>query len=1152
MQPQPLLLTDPASPSEKIISLTYSEEKDPFLEEHLCSLKQVVDKIFGKELFCDEKISEKLPLIRWTDCQQVPGAFYIYLLANATKRGELHLFLHEMVSHWLVSGDQLQILGSRNFTFQIHEKPSHSYYFVELLVEVDNPNHLELIQSNLPGLEEEIRLSSVSKGYAKHILEMKRLSLGGDTSQIYQTFISAMRRHPKRFEHDIFREIQRFLVHYKKQFRESHDIKHLCRIISAHYLFHKALLQDSKEHPNKRALYFKLLKTAITYPFGQKKVLGIAIAVNSLQTYECFEERHILKAVQRVLPDVKVIVDSFHAFRNEDSKILTLYIELEKINEKEFTLTELIVLRKKLLSEFKNSIEYLSPSLFVIPRNEEELYRNIFTLSQELRFVADLPQVILSFHEQRNDILKFNITLLRLLRPGSISLSELSQKLPPHDVFIQERVKHVDLLRKKYVKEANVFSLEIESRHFLRKNHSIDLLKARSYVSRAIETLVGPFRDYNGGFLAKQNEQLESIKAEIGEEGRLREFHVDTLFYSLTPAIMQTLIPPKAGKLLFSVFLKSLEMPLSAVQGYVLNTDFDEEIVAVVAKVKLKDFKEKALNCTKDLETEPLKLAFGTVEVESHCHLCFLYLKTPKENPSLFIENVTQSLNIWAKAQMNRQIVRLYLPRATTALDPRVGGDRTSGIVLKMLYEGLMRIGVDGKPECAIAEDAHICPEWKTFTFKLKKTFWSNGSPVTAFDFEYAWKKTLEPTFRSLYSFLLFVIKNAERAKRNECPLSDVGVKALDSDTLQVELQYPSKHFLSLTAHWIYSPLCCDMDQLHPGWAYQNADSHISNGPFKLQDWKLNDDLKVVKNPHYWNSSKVKLDKIEVDIVEDDKLALEMFKRGEFDWFGDPITKIPLKELKELKVKGALHSNLSGLFWLQLNVHHPLFTSTKVRKALSYAIDRKYLIESLLQRDDEPALSLYRPGLPRFADNNKELAQTLFKEGLKELKLNLENVGPVVFSHSEIEEHEVITREIGRVWQETFGLQIQYERQIWNEYFQSLIRNEHMVGGMSWYSRSDDPLYFLDLLIYRDAATSISKWKNPTFTKVLENAKREVDPLNRNMLIFEAEKIALEEMPVIPILFDKWRYAINPRLKGVNLSMIGQLDFREAYLDYDS
>lgn len=1128
---------------------------DLSLEKYVSNLKKVIEKHFSNEL--SEVLSEvkdrfdMLPCLKWQECQKAPGALFIFFLCSSLRIHEIDLFLRDMVSHWLILDSRLQILSSRNLTFYLSEKLKRPYYFVELLIHVEKEEQIPLIRRNLPRLADEIKLGTLSQGYAKHILEMKRLSAGGKTSYIYETIVNVMKKYPKNFEQDIFREIQHFLFLSREEFRSIRNMRHICRIICAHYFFQKALQQDVKTSPQKRHLYIKLLQTYLHYPFGLKKVLGMAIALNSLREYECFELRHITKATQRIIPGIKAIPDSFYSYRNEENRNLTLYFELEKTSEEDFSLEELQLLRRKLPGELKNSVEYLAPSLFV-PRNEEELYRNIIVLSNELKYLHDLPQATISFQEQRYDVLKFNVTLLRILQPESKPLQELAKKLPTTDRFMQERVAEVGRLRKKHIKEANVFSIEIDSRLFLRKNHSVDLIRARQYVVKAIETLLGPFRDYNGGFLSKQNQQFEAIKKALGEDGKPHEYLLENLFYSLTPSIMQTLISPEAGKTLFSLFLKAIELELKKQSGFLLEIKEDKECVALIVKGEEGEIKEILNSTMKELALDSLKLASGSLEVENHYYICYLYLSPTLQQAKTFIDKIRGALNTWLQKQLNLQILHLHLPQAAQSLDPRIGADRTSGIVINMLFEGLMGIGEKGKLTSAIAKEYEVSEDQMRYTFHLKKTFWSNGTPLTAYDFEYAWKKILDPLFRSVYSFLLFVIKNAKKAKNGLCSLNEVGIKVIDDLTLVVDLEYPAPYFLGLTAHWTYSPLCREIDQRHPGWAYHNAETYVCNGPFKLDVWKLNDNVEVTKNPFYWHKEGVKLDKIKINVIEDHHKALGLFEKGELDWFGDPMTRIPIKTLHRLKKDPRLHSSqLDGLFWIHLNVEKTPFQSAKIRRACAYAVNRAALIKNILQSDDEPALGFYRNQnhAPHFLDGALEQAKILFEEGLKEIGLKKEEVPVIMITHSDHDEHELITKEVGRQWQEIFGIKVKYERIPWVNYIATLHRQDYMVGGATWYLRHEDPIYYLELLLKREEVARFTTWTHAEFNELIEKARYECNQIKRKFLIEQAEKIAIEEMPVIPLVFLKWRYLQNPRLQGAVLSEIGQIDFRSAYLE---
>ncbi len=156
---------------------------------------------------------------------------------------------------------------------------------------------------------------------------------------------------------------------------------------------------------------------------------------------------------------------------------------------------------------------------------------------------------------------------------------------------------------------------------------------------------------------------------------------------------------------------------------------------------------------------------------------------------------------------------------------------------------------------------------------------------------------------------------------------------------------------------------------------------------------------------------------------------------------------------------------------------------------------------------------------------------------------------PIVISHSDITEHEELAKELSRQWQETFQLEVRLEGLVWNSYFTALNKGDFMIGGLTWYPRFEDPIYFYDVYIYREHAMRIANWKNPDYVHLVEKAKRTPVPEEREALLEEAEKILLREMPIIPLFYQKFRYAKNPRLQGCILSNTNQIDFRVAYLE---
>lgn len=1126
-------------------SLPRHLENNPHFSSHFSEMNALFHKVMGEEVTTEEDLLKKLPLIKYTLSQDEPKTLHLYFLCHESKM-ETPLLWREMVSTFV----HAKIFSTRSFNFKLKDSSEKLLYFEELLLLIDNEKELELAIKNLNSLIDEIKVGILSKKHLRYQIGMNRMPYDDQTKAIFEKVIAAIRHYPRAFSDDLILEAEHFLIHFRGEYRKLHEGDALFRVICSLYLFYQALEQASAAYPDKRHLYARVVKNSLQYPFGKKRVLGIAIGLNTLQEYECFDSRHILKAVSRFIEDVRIIPQSYYADNDWENHLRTLYVEIEKISGEDFSNPELFLLKRHLRDELKNNIEYLSPSLFA-PRNEEELFRNILHLSHELKYVDDLPQAVISFQEQKGETLRFNVILLRILGQRSLSIQAASQFLPPSDRLSIEKIAHVGRVRKKYIKEATLFSLEIPSKNFLRKNHSVDLLHARGYIVSTIEKMVGPFRDYNGGFLLKKNEQLTALKAELGEKAKVHELAIEALFYSLSPAVMQTILTLESTTLLFTLFLKLLEPSHDMTENFLFLEQVEPESYACGIKIESEEMKERLFAVIAELSFDSLKLASASIEKEGYEYCCFLLLNPDEEEKERLRHSLLEALSLWSKRRMDLQIVRLSLPRPPPSLDPRMCSDRTSGTVIKMLYEGLMRFSSDGKLVNGLAKEMIVSRDQRQYLFRLRKSFWSNNTPVTANDFEYAWKKILDPSFKAYYSFLFFVIKNAKEAKEGLCHPNKIGLWALDDYTLLVELEEPFAHFPQLLAHWIFSPLCQKTDETHPGWAFQRAESFVSNGPFKLSKWKENGDLELEKNPCYWESRSIKLDKIHLSIIKESHIALDLFLRNRLDWIGDPLSKIPHKSLPSFHQQNRLiDSEQYSLFMLKLNLELLPFKNAKLRKAFALAINRQKLNSQLPNSEHLIALNFTKqPHEEALCDGNIEMARELFEQGLKELNLTKENLPRILFSHSDVEEQELLCRAIGKMWTEAFDIKISFERLPWATYFEGLKRDDYLITGCSWYAYYPSECFFLTLLAQEYNGSPLFQWNNPEYSQLIKEANASHEAALKKELFEKAESIALSELPVIPVLFLHGNYMKNPRLRGVILSHNNQIDFREAYLD---
>ena len=419
---------------------------------------------------------------------------------------------------------------------------------------------MEEVKRNLRTTEIEIRLGVVSNYHARRILEFKGLSEDGKTAMIQEKISSLIQSHSKNFDQGIFTQMQQFLVTCRPEFKEVRDYHHISRIISNIYSLRKVLKQNIESFKTKRQLSVKLLKTRLEASKNspEKPVLGVLIGLNFLHEQEKFEAEHLASAIKKILPSVAVVVDS--SFAEKEGALQLLYLEIEKKGRVDFILEEIKILRESLPEQVKSHIERLANPIFM-PRNEEEVLRNIMTLSRQLRFVNDAPQVTLSFDEQRGDDLCFTIVVARIVLEGAPSLPDLLAKKSFKETspmrFFSDRLRRVGLLRRKYIKEATVLRALVPQQLFLREDHSIDFYKARGSVFNALSEIIGELRDFNGGMILRQGEHLSALKASLGKTFQHQNILIEKFFYALMPMEMRSTLETEPLKQFFLLFLQA-------------------------------------------------------------------------------------------------------------------------------------------------------------------------------------------------------------------------------------------------------------------------------------------------------------------------------------------------------------------------------------------------------------------------------------------------------------------------------------------------------------------------------------------------------------------------------------------------------------------
>eukprot|EP01136_Pigoraptor_vietnamica_P035739 Opistho-1_new@101388 len=488
-----------------------------------------------------------------------------------------------------------------------------------------------------------------------------------------------------------------------------------------------------------------------------------------------------------------------------------------------------------------------------------------------------------------------------------------------------------------------------------------------------------------------------------------------------------------------------------------------------------------------------------------------------------------------AEKDYGEKILRLNLGGEPRNLDPRRARELSSLIVLRMLFEGLTRVDAEGRPQLALAEKVDISEGGKKYTFRLREAYWSSGDLVTAQDFVSSWKSLLDPAFPSDNVFFLYLIQNAQEYKEGYS--EDLGARALDDKTLEVALTRAVPYFLEALSAPPFFPV-------------SKGEAMVFNGPFRINEWKHHDRILLEKNPRYWDREEVHLETVELVMV-DEETELKLFEKGLLDWAGSPLSTLPVNALRFLKKKGQLQSKpFLGTYFLRTQIGKAPFDHPLVRRAFALAVDRRGLIDHVLQGDQVVATGLvpFSMGLQKeayFKDGDAGEARRVLEKALDELKITREEFPEVVLTYPSGERSRLIAQVLQQQWLEGLDIPVKLEALEGKVYFDRVSHQDFQLATGSWIADYNDPLAFLEVFQYREASTNNTGWEDPEYIRLLGLAARE--PEKRGDFLRESEKLLMEAMPIIPIFHYTMLYVANPDLKGVVVSPMGVIDFKWAY-----
>ncbi len=479
-----------------------------------------------------------------------------------------------------------------------------------------------------------------------------------------------------------------------------------------------------------------------------------------------------------------------------------------------------------------------------------------------------------------------------------------------------------------------------------------------------------------------------------------------------------------------------------------------------------------------------------------------------------------------------------------TSVDPQVVEDVSGSDVVRDLFEGLFNQDADGNLVPGVALSYEVNDTKDVYTFKLRpEAKWSNGDPVTASDFVYAWQRLVDPELGSPYSWFgeLMSIENASAVLAGEKPKEELGVKALDDHTLQVKLSASLPYFPLMTTHASTFPVPKAVVEKY-GADWTKPENIVSNGAYVLTEHIPNERSVRERNPMYWDNEHTVIDKVVALVINDDNVALTRYFAGELDR-----TDIPAGQYPKLKAEypdEAISAPRLCSYYYNINLRDngpEALKDVRVRQALSLAVNRDIIVDKVLAGGQFPAYTFTPAATAGFQVPDVPAASMTQEERDAKAKALLADAGygdglDVKLIYNTSEGHKKIAIAISQMWKKTLGVNTELSNQEWKTFLQTRGNGDFEIARAGWCGDYNEASTFLDLM-NSSSGYNDSKYNNPKVDALLAEAKTADDP---QPLYTQVEQIIAEDVPIIPI----YHYAINmmlkPTLKGWPIQNVEQ------------
>ena len=503
----------------------------------------------------------------------------------------------------------------------------------------------------------------------------------------------------------------------------------------------------------------------------------------------------------------------------------------------------------------------------------------------------------------------------------------------------------------------------------------------------------------------------------------------------------------------------------------------------------------------------------------------------------------TSTLSIAAEVPAGTELAKVQeLVRGNgtevATIDPHKSQGVPESHVIRDLLEGLVNQDGEGNTIPGVAESWETTDN-KTFTFHLRKDAkWSNGDPVTAEDFVYSWQRAVDPATASPYAWYMEYTKmaNAKDIVAGKKDKSELGVKAVDANTLVVELETAVPYFVMMMGHTTMKPVHqATVEKYGDQWT--KPENFVGNGAFSVDKWVVNERLVLKRNDQYWNNDKTVLNKVTFLPIENQVAEMNRFLSGEIDFTNE----LPTEHFKRLQKEYAEDVSVAGnlcTYYYIFNTKKAPFDDVRVRQAISYAIDRDIVTGAILAQGQKPAYFLtpeitagFDPELPAYGKMSQKERNAEAERLLEEAGYGKDN--PLKFNllYNTSENHKKIAVALGSMWKKTLGLSVTLENQEWKTYLSSKDSGDFEVARAGWCGDYNEASSFLTLMKSNNTTGGVH-YDSAAYDKIIDKALNSTSEEERKALYLEAEALMANDMPIAPIYQYVKSRLLNPHVGG--------------------